>query len=215
MKRMVDPPPEDVNLGPMGRIVSFFALSAFALLGCERHDSDAREEHADLSGLAARDAGCPHMVDGSCTHGPQDTGAKQKTNVGDSVQSFGKPLGASPRVALADVLSEPAKYHAKKVRVAGHVTRACSRKGCWMELAVNEKKGAPRCRVTFENYGFFVPRDSAGSQARLEGTVQVTEVEKDAVQHYESEGATFSRKSKDGTAREVRLIATGVELERT
>jgi hypothetical protein len=83
-----------------------------------------------------------------------------------------------------------------------------------MELAVDASENAPRCRVTFENYGFFVPKDSAGSHALLEGTVQVTQVKSDAVQHYEAEGAQFPGKHADGSAREVRLVATGVELER-
>jgi hypothetical protein len=68
--------------------------------------------------------------------------------------------------------------------------------------------------VTFQDYAFFVPTDAAGSRAKLEGVVQVTEVKAEAVDHYESEGATFTNKDADGSAKEVRLVASGVELER-
>ena len=66
--------------------------------------------------------------------------------------------------------------------------------------------------MTFKDYGFFVPKNSAGAQTRVEGTVEVRTLEKQHVAHYESEGASFAAKAPDGTAREVRLVATGVEM---
>jgi len=95
------------------------------------------------------------------------------------------------------------------------VKRACSKRGCWMELVPNEASNALGCRVKFKDYGFLVPTDSAGSSARLEGTVLVTKVKKAAVDHYEQEGAQFPKKAADGSANEVRFVATGVELTRS
>jgi hypothetical protein len=83
-----------------------------------------------------------------------------------------------------------------------------------MELATSKDPGAPACRVTFKDYGFFVPTDAAGASARLEGTVFLRRVEKKLVEHLEAEGATFASKAEDGTADEVRIVATGVELTR-
>jgi hypothetical protein len=68
--------------------------------------------------------------------------------------------------------------------------------------------------VTFKDYGFFVPLDSAGSTAKVQGTVEVKTVAATEVEHLESEGAKFAGKQPDGTAREVRMVATGVELRR-
>lgn len=184
--------------------------------GCRRHTSNG-DEQKGAHGVEASadkvvvDEGCPHMVSGKCDHGSE---AGFDTDDAPVLGRFGKPLGQSPEVALAEILKSPEQFHERRVVVDGHVSRACSRKGCWMELAVDSSEEAPRCRVTFENYGFFVPKDSAGSRARLEGTVQVTQVKPDAVKHYESEGAKFPEKVADGSAREVRLVATGVELER-
>lgn len=200
----------------MRRALSVGCLVVLSLLGCRRHT-----ESADAPGaLAAEgvspkkavvDEGCPHRVDGQCVHDSAPTGEGVK-NAESGL--FGQPLGGSPQVSLATILAAPENFHEKKVLIEGHVTRACSRKGCWMEVAVDQKPDAARCRVTFENYSFFVPKDAAGSHVRLEGTVQVTEVKAGAVEHYESEGAKFPGKNADGSAREVRLVATGVELER-
>jgi hypothetical protein len=128
---------------------------------------------------------------------------------------FGKPLGAAQRADLKDLLVAPDRFSDTPVIVEGHVRRACSKKGCWMELATSKEPGSPACRVTFQDYGFFVPTDSAGANARLEGRVTLRRVEKNLVSHLEAEGATFAAKAADGTADEVRIVATGVELTRS
>ncbi len=144
-----------------------------------------------------------------------DTAAEDRTAADErAAESFGAKLGNSPQVALAQVLAAPSEYQGKTIRVEGHVRRACSAKGCWMELSPSAEAGAPVCRVTFKDYGFFVPTDSAGARARVEGEVMVKRVRPAHVRHYEGEGATFAAKHEDGSADEVRFVATGVELRR-
>jgi Domain of unknown function (DUF4920) len=129
-------------------------------------------------------------------------------------RAFGTALGRSPRADLAEVLQSPDKFSDKTVLVEGKVRAACNRKGCWMELAESADAQAPGCRVTFKDYGFFVPTDSAGSQARVEAKVETKLIKPSMVAHLEEEGAKFAQKDADGSAREVRLVATGVELWR-
>ncbi len=81
-----------------------------------------------------------------------------------------------------------------------------------MELAESVETNTPGCRVTFKDYGFFVPTNSGGAHAKVEGVVEVEKVAASHVKHLEEEGATFAKKAPDGTAEEVRLVATGVEL---
>jgi len=127
---------------------------------------------------------------------------------------FGTPLGASPKIPLADVLKAPDRFADQIVLVEGDVRRACTRRGCWMELSEAVDPAAPGCRVTFKDYGFFVPTDSAGSKARVEARVESKLLKPELVAHMESEGAKFAEKDADGSAREVRLVASGVELWR-
>jgi hypothetical protein len=117
-----------------------------------------------------------------------------------------------PVVALETLLKTPKAYLTNAARVTGHVRKACTKKGCWMELSTTPDPKAPGCRVTFKDYGFFVPLDSAGSTAQLVGTAKLEIVSKDHVDHLEAEGATFANKNADGTATEVQIVATGVEL---
>lgn len=132
----------------------------------------------------------------------------------EGAKLYGAPLAAGPATALAEVLKTPAAFEGKTVTCEGAVRQACTRKGCWMEIAESMDKAAAGARVTFKDYAFFVPTSSAGARARLQGTVQVREITKDHVAHLEEEGASFPSKRPDGTAIEVQFVATGVELRR-
>lgn len=126
--------------------------------------------------------------------------------------AVGAPVPDGEPVSLAAVLAAPDSYAGKTVVVEGKVKAACSRKGCWMELAP-QSPNAPTCRVRFKDYAFFVPTDSAGATARLSGEVQVRTLPPEEVAHLTGEGATLA-KGADGSARAVEITATGVELMR-
>ncbi len=152
----------------------------------------------------------------SCQLEPEMKAAAEVPAPGEptSVAQFGAKVSARRATSLADVLARPEQFENQAVVVEGHVKRACSRKGCWMEVATSGEEQAPSCRVTFEDYAFFVPTDSAGKSARVEGKVVVTRVKPAHVEHLESEGGTFRVKNTDGSATEVQLLASGVELSR-
>jgi hypothetical protein len=130
------------------------------------------------------------------------------------VGKFGAPLGASPTETLGRILGEPDRYAGKNVRVEGHVRRSCSAMGCWMELAESAAPDAPACRVMMKGHAFFVPTDAAGSSARVEGSLDLKRIPPAQVEHMEGEGAQFAHKNADGSAEEVRFVASGVELWR-
>lgn len=130
------------------------------------------------------------------------------------VKRYGDAIGSGETVKLSTIMSSPGQYKDKSVIVEAEVRRACSKKGCWMEIAESADKKAAGCRVTFKDYGFFVPKDSAGAHARVQGVVTVEAIAANYVQHLEEEGASFANKKPDGTVDEVRLVASGVELSK-
>lgn len=146
---------------------------------------------------------------GDCHHAPTAAAAPSKAEGG--VLTRGEKLKGLAPVTLETLLANPGEYDGKSVAVVAKVRRACERKGCWMELAASES--APGVRVTFKDYGFFVPLDSAGSTAKVEGMVKVAELSLERAKHYESEGAKVP-KDKDGKYREVQMIAEGLELRK-
>ena len=118
----------------------------------------------------------------------------------DTPRVFGKPLQGLKPVLLQDVLAKPEA--GRVVRLEGTIEKVCQNKGCWLEL----KQRAASVHVTFENYGFFVPKDSIGKPVVLEGKVVVKEPDSDRVAHVQSEGAGAA------AAARVSIEATGVEI---
>lgn len=114
-------------------------------------------------------------------------------------------------VTLATVLENPNAYTKDVVVVEGVIAAACERKGCWMQLATAE--GGQGVRVTFKDYGFFIPLDAKGMKARAEGVAVVKTLSKAEADHLEEEGAKLTRQ-QDGSALEVSFVANGVELTR-
>ena len=134
------------------------------------------------------------------------------TTAAPARKPYGAKIVGAEAIGLEKVIADADKLAGKTVVVEADVKAACTKKGCWMELAAGEGRKA---RVTFKDYGFFVPLDSAGSKARVEGVVEVKKLEKKDVEHYESEGGKIADKAADGSAREIRIVASGVELWRT
>ncbi len=117
----------------------------------------------------------------------------------------------SPAVAFADVLKEPAKFAGKRVRIEGVVERVCQSEGCWMQIA--PESGVAGIRVTFKDHSFFVPKDVKSMKFKAEGEFFVKALDKPQVDHLIEDGAKIERKA-DGTADEIRFVATGVELRK-
>lgn len=114
-------------------------------------------------------------------------------------------------VPLAQVLDKPSEYTRDPIVVEGVVETACQNKGCWMTVV--PEAGKAGMRVTFKDYGFFVPKDSKGFTARMEGIVSVKTLSKQEADHLSGEGVKLHR-NEDGTANEVSFVATGVELHK-
>jgi hypothetical protein len=128
-----------------------------------------------------------------------------------AVVKRGAPVSAGPAIAVTQLVAAARNYTAKAVIVEGMITNECTEKGCWMQVAPNaEAKGM---RVTFKDYGFFIPQSMIGRRARMEGMTKVTTHSKAAADHLIGEGAQLQRNA-DGTATEVQFVASGVELFR-
>lgn len=123
----------------------------------------------------------------------------------------GDPIGTAPHADLAVVLANPEAFTATPVQTEGVIVRNCTAKGCWMQLApTGDEEGL---RVTFKDYGFFIPVNAAGMRARVEGVLELKRHSAEHVKHLAEEGVRL-RLEADGTATELTFVATGVELRR-
>jgi hypothetical protein len=129
----------------------------------------------------------------------------------DTVIRRGEPLPDRAPTPLGVVLQDVETYagSGKTVFVSGVVERNCTTKGCWMQVA--PAPGEKGVRVTFKDYAFFIPLNSKGMTVKAVGTIVTRQHDRDQVDHLEAEGAALYRNA-DGSATEVTLVASGVEL---
>jgi hypothetical protein len=124
-------------------------------------------------------------------------------------EAFGKSLPAGEPLAAATVLHHPETYAGKRVMIDGTISEVCKVKGCWMVMAEGDKK----MRVTFENYGFFVPKDCSGRKVRVEGAFEMKELSVADAKHYLEDAGKHADAAKiTEPVRELTLVASGVQF---
>lgn len=121
---------------------------------------------------------------------------------GDSVQSASTPL------ALADAIKVPSKTNV--VRVSAKISEVCQSKGCWMILT----DGNASMRVTFKDYGFFVPKDISGKIIIAEGLVTEEILTEEDARHYAEDAGKSKAEVKKikGNQKQITMVAQSVFL---
>ncbi|GAB4026519.1 DUF4920 domain-containing protein [Spirosoma koreense] len=99
--------------------------------------------------------------------------------------------GAIPATQLATKMGEKSEMPAK---VEGTVESVCKVKGCWMKVKTGEGQ---TMRVTFKDYGFFVPKDIVGKTVVVEGLAETSTTPVADLRHY----AQDAGKSKEDIAK--------------
>lgn len=125
-------------------------------------------------------------------------------------KTFGQPVTLAQPIPLAEAMKNDASGKTQEVRVDGKVLKVCKKKGCWLVLSEGEKQ----VRVTFKDYAFFVPKDSADRRARVQGTLkeEVLSV-KDARHYLKDEGASKEEIAKvKAPVKSWSFVASGVEF---
>ncbi|MDJ0868534.1 MAG: DUF4920 domain-containing protein, partial [Myxococcota bacterium] len=125
-------------------------------------------------------------------------------------RDFGAGLRLSQATPLAAIVREPARFADRPVLVRGHITDVCQKKGCWLML----RDGSEHVRIRFQDYGFFLPKDSVGMDAWAEGRVSVETLSEREARHYESESRDGDPSRIQGPQRRLTFTASGVRLVR-
>ena len=133
-------------------------------------------------------------------------------SVTDSAVVFrGASVPAGAALPVTALVASARNHTTSAVLVEGVITRECTEKGCWMQVAPSAD--ASGMRVTFKDYAFFIPQSMVGRRARMHGITTVTTHSKASTDHLIAEGAKLTR-NPDGTSTEVAFEASGVELRR-
>lgn len=84
----------------------------------------------------------------------------------------------TPLSTLVTSLEEGGEFHGK---VKGEIKEVCVHKGCWMTM---DLPNGETMRVTFKDYGFFVPKNSHGYPVIIEGVASKKVTDVRTLRHY-------------------------------
>ena len=127
---------------------------------------------------------------------------------------FGAGISESKEAPLPldEVMTDPAKFAGKPIRVAGPITGVCQTKGCWMTLG-KPAAGNPPFLVKFKDYAFFVPKDAAGRDTVIEGELSFMQETVEQTRHYlEDAGKHDEAKNVTEGRKVLKFMASGVAI---
>jgi hypothetical protein len=124
--------------------------------------------------------------------------------------NYCSPITLKDQVALTDILSSPKDNVKKEILTSGTVKKVCEKKGCWLRLQAGEKE----VRVTFKDYGFFVPPTLLDQQILVQGELIEKKMSvKDQKHFLKDEGAPKEVINAVKTEKlEFEFVAAGVQI---
>lgn len=99
-----------------------------------------------------------------------DSTATEQTN--SKSETFGDAITVDSAITIEEMKTLMGDKKELAVKVTAPVDAVCQKKGCWMELKAAD---GTTMRVTFKDYGFFVPKDCSGKTATVLGMAKVEE----------------------------------------
>jgi hypothetical protein len=130
-----------------------------------------------------------------------------------SQDSFGKKIeetNAIPAEQLPATIGDKTTLNTK---ITGTVESVCQVKGCWMKVLTADGQ---TMRVSFKDYGFFVPKDIAGKTVVFEGEAKVKTTSVAELRHYAEDAKKPKAEIMKITEpkRELTFVADGVIVKK-
>jgi hypothetical protein len=124
---------------------------------------------------------------------------------------FGAPLqDKEAGLSLQEIIERESDFAGQEVRVSTRIAKVCQKKGCFFIAT----EGDAWARITFADYGFFIPTDSGGKQVTLVGAFSRQELTQEQAAHYKKDlGEQPSE--KDVAPFEYSIVATSVLIPRS
>jgi hypothetical protein len=110
---------------------------------------------------------------------------------------------------LASLLAAPNEQLGKTVLLETKISKVCQKKGCFFIAQQNEHTA----RVSFRDYGFFIPTDSSGKTVLLSGELVEKQMTQAQAEHFASDIKSESEVLKAGKVYEI--VADAIQIPRT
>jgi hypothetical protein len=119
---------------------------------------------------------------------------------GDRLPESGEPLSLKSLIAQSDL------YMDQPVTVETRVAKVCQKKGCFFIA----QEGPVTARVTFKDYSFFIPTNSANKPVTLYGIFSRSVVSEEEAHHFAKDLGENSTEA--GAGIEYTIVASSVSI---
>jgi len=130
---------------------------------------------------------------------------------GASMPADGKAISLAQAIEGIEGLAGPDDA-VQMQKISGLVTEVCQAKGCWMIL-VDPDNNQTYARITFEDYGFFVPTQTSMQQSVIYGVLSESTLTGAEAAHFAADAGAQSTLELEGVVREYSIIARSVQLQ--
>jgi len=116
----------------------------------------------------------------SCNNNTPQTGANADANIAEA-QYFGEIINEENVIQVSEIKTSMGDKTEMNAKITGEISDVCQKKGCWMDM---KSANGDVIKVTFKDYGFFVPLDASGKTAIAQGVAKVEETSVDMLKEY-------------------------------
>lgn len=128
-------------------------------------------------------------------------------------ESYGEAFDASKAQNISKLSELMENSDSISMTLTATIQKTCAVKGCWMQLVTADENPL---RVTFKDYGFFVPKTGAeGKVATIQGYCVKQETSVDELRHYAQDAGESDEVIASITApkMEYNFVASGVIIQ--
>jgi hypothetical protein len=142
--------------------------------------------------------------------------SKQNGNAENANQqqtgTFGEKIDAAGAIPVTQLIADMGSKAEMSAKVEGKITECCKKKGCWMNM---DKGDGTTMKVTFKDYGFFIPKDAGGKTAIIQGRAYLDTLSVETLRHYAEDAGKSKEEIEKITApkTEVAFEADGVIIK--
>lgn len=127
-----------------------------------------------------------------------------------NAKNYGEKISEDNAISTSAVVKQLYKKDKVETKMEGIINTSCAVKGCWMSMQL---PNGEEMRVTFKDYGFFVPTDGLnGKKAIVSGVALKSVTDVETLKHYAEDAGESQEeiaKIKEPKA-ELTFIADGV-----
>ena len=127
---------------------------------------------------------------------------------------YGSRIDSENAISMTQLIQrmEAEGLPALEAKVEGKVIDCCQTKGCWMNIEAGDGN---TMRVKFKDYGFFVPKSSAGRTAVMKGVATMETTSVAELKHFAEDAGKSKEEIEKITKPEKELVflAEGVILK--